>query len=52
MQVVECFCGVCASDLFQNNGAARMGVDEVSQVIDFVIDDSPKVFFGVVLLTC
>jgi hypothetical protein len=27
-----------------------VGVDEVAQVVDFVVDDCPEVFFGVVLV--
>jgi hypothetical protein len=49
VQVVEGFCGICAGDLGEHDGAARVGVDEVAQVVDFVVDDCPEVFFGVVL---
>ena len=49
VQVVEGFCGICAGDLGEHDGAAGVGVDEVAQVVDFVVDDGPEVFFGVVL---
>jgi hypothetical protein len=49
VQVVEGFCGICAGDLGEHDGAAGVGVDEVGQVVDFVVDDCPEVFFGVVL---
>jgi hypothetical protein len=49
VQVVEGFCGICAGDLGEDDGAAGVGVDEVGQVVDFVVDDCPEVFFGVVL---
>jgi hypothetical protein len=49
VQVVEGFCGICAGDLGEHDGAAGVGVDEVAQVVDFVVDDCPEVFFGVVL---
>lgn len=52
VQVVEGFCGVCAGDLGEDDGAARVGVDEVAQVVDFVVDDCPEVFFSVVLWSC
>lgn len=49
VQVVEGFCGIRAGDLREHDGAAGVGVDEVAQVVDFVVDDCPEVFFGVVL---
>lgn len=49
VEVVECRRGVLACDLLQNDAATRVGVEEVCQVVDFVVDDTPDAVFGVVL---
>jgi len=49
MQVVEGLCGIRPCDLREHDGAAGVRVDEIAQVVDFVVDDCPEVFFGVVL---
>ena len=38
MEVVEGFGCVLAGYLEQDDGAARVGVDEVGHVVDFVVD--------------
>jgi hypothetical protein len=35
--------------LGEDHGAAGVGVDEFAEVVDFVVDDDPEVFLGVVL---
>jgi hypothetical protein len=49
VEVVEGFRGVLAGDLGEDHGAAGVGVDEFAEVVDFVVDDDPEVFLGVVL---
>ena len=41
MQIVEGTRRVCARKLRQNDRTARMGIDEVCKVVDFVIDNAP-----------
>ena len=38
VEVVECRSGVLAGDLLKNDRAARVGVDEVAKVVNFVVD--------------
>lgn len=49
VEVVEGFGCVLAGDLTEDDFTAGMGVDEFGDVVDFVVDDNPEVFFGGVL---
>lgn len=49
VEVVEGFGRVLAGDLTEDDFAAGVGVDEVGDVVDVVVDDEPEVFFGGVL---
>lgn len=49
MEVVEGDGGVGASYLLENDRATGVGIDEIRQVVDFVIDNTPQVFGCVVL---
>lgn len=50
VEVVEGVGCVLAGDLLEDDCAARVGVDEFGDVVDFVVDDEPEVFFCGVLL--
>ena len=52
VEVVEGFGCVLAGDLTEDDFATGMCVDEVGDVVDFVVDDDPDVFFRGVLLGC
>lgn len=49
MQVVESLGGILTGDLTEDNLASRVSVDEIGEIVDFVVDDYPEVFGGVVL---
>lgn len=49
MQVVEGLGGILAGDLTEDDFASRMSVDKVGEIVDFVVDDYPEVFGGIVL---
>lgn len=49
VEIVEVGCRVLAGDLGEDDAAAWVGVQEVSQVIDAVVDDAPEGVLGVVL---
>lgn len=49
VEIVEVGCRVLAGDLGEDDAAAWVGVEEVSQVIDAVVDDAPEGVLGVVL---
>lgn len=49
VEVVEGFGCVLAGDLTEDDFAAWVCVDEVGDVVDFVVDDDPEVFLGGVL---
>ena len=49
MEVVEGGRGVGASYLLKNDGAARVRVDEVCEVVDFVVNNAPEIVWLVVL---
>ena len=42
MKVVEGFGGIGACDLLEHNRAARVDVEKVGKVIDFVVDYAPE----------
>lgn len=52
VEIVEGLGRICASYLGEDDGAARVGVDEVGQIVYFVIDDCPDILLGVVLSRC
>lgn len=49
MEVVKGFCGILSSNLTQNDLTARMGVYEICNIIDLVINNDPEVILFVVL---
>jgi hypothetical protein len=49
VEVVEGFGGVLAGDLSEDDGTSGVGVDEFAEVVDFVVNDDPEIFLGVVL---
>lgn len=49
MEVVEGFGGILAGDLTEDNFASGVGVDEIGDIVDFVVDDDPEVFLRRVL---
>lgn len=49
VQVVEVDRGILASNLAKHDTPAGVGIDEIGQIIDFVVDDTPQGVFGGVL---
>jgi len=45
MEVIKRLRGILTRDLRQHNAATGMRIDEVGDVVDFVVDDDPKVVF-------
>jgi len=48
VEVVESGGGVGTGYLLENNCTARMRIDEVSQVIDLVVNDAPEIVWFIV----
>ena len=49
MEIVESFRRICTCYLSKYDRATRMGINEIGEVVDFVVDDSPDILLGVVL---
>lgn len=49
MEVVEGFGGILTGDLTKDDFASGVGFEEIGDVVDFMVDDEPGVFFGSVL---
>ena len=52
MKVVERFRCILTCDLLQHNGATRMRIDEVGNIVDLVIHNEPQIILRVVLGLC
>ena len=49
VQVIEVDCGIFSGDLGEHHAATGVGVEEIGQVVDAVVDDAPHGVFGIAL---
>lgn len=49
MEIVESLGGILTCDLAKHNFATRVGIYEIGNIVDLVVDNDPEVVFGGVL---